>query len=87
MSCEDETTWLEARIARTKELIVKYEDAIDALSTGAVQSYSLDTGQTRQTVTKHQLGSMRLQLDSLENRLATLQARLCGGSTRVIPGF
>lgn len=78
--------WLDARIARTKELIVKYEDAIDALSSGA-QMYSLDTGQTRQMVTKAQLAQLRTQLESLENRLSTLVARKCGASTRVIPGF
>jgi hypothetical protein len=87
MVCEDESDWLDARIARTKELIVLVEDALDALSTGAVLSYSLDTGQSRQTVTKQSIGSLRIYLDSLENRLATLTARRCGTMTRVIPGW
>jgi hypothetical protein len=78
--------WLEARVTATKALIVAYENAILALAGGA-QSYSLDTSQTRQTVTKADLGSLRLQLNELENRLAVLDARLCGAGTRVIPGF
>ena len=79
-------SWLEARIARTKELIVAYEDAIGALASGAV-SYQLDTGQTRQIVTRAQLGELRLMLDNLENRLATQCARLNGASFYGRPGF
>lgn len=89
MSCCDasEVDWLEARIAKTEELIEAIEDAILAL-TGGAQSYTLNTGQTTQSVTKASLGSLRLQLDSLENRRAVLKQRLCGnGTTHVVPGF
>jgi hypothetical protein len=75
--CCDETEWLDQRIARTRELIVVYEDAVEALAGGA-QSYQLDTGQTRQLVSKAQLGSLQLTLQRLETRLATLQARRGG---------
>lgn len=78
--------WGAARIARTKTLIEAYEDAIEALSTGA-SSYTLDTGQTKQAVTKSNIDSLRLALNNLENRLSTLQARYCGASTRVIPSW
>jgi len=78
--------WLDARIAKTKDLIVKYEDAIDALSSGA-QTYSLDTGQTSQSVTKAQLGSLRSALDNLENRLERLKAKRHGRGVNVRPGF
>lgn len=79
--------WLTERITKTKALIVVYEDAIDALAAGA-QQYSLDTGQTRQTVTKAQLPSLREMLATLENRLAVLDARLNGsGSVVVRPGW
>ena len=74
-----DNAWMDARIARTKELIVIYEDAIDSITTNG-QSYTLDTGQTRQTKTQADLGSMRLELDSLDNRLATLCARRFGAS-------
>lgn len=78
--------WLIARIEKTKTLIEAYEDAMVALSTGA-QSYSLDTGQTRQTVTKANLSEMRNAVLILENRLATLEARLEGAGLQAVPGF
>jgi hypothetical protein len=74
------------RVAATKLLIVKYEQAIDALSTGA-QSYQLDTGQTRQLVSKAQLGSLQLTLTRLEARLATLQMRSGKARFYVRPGW
>lgn len=68
--------WIKARIVKTRELIEKYEDALDQLSAGAVQSYQLDTGQTRQMVTKADLGNIQRTLSRLESRLGTLEARL-----------
>jgi len=73
--CCDDTVWIIDRINATKTLIIKYEAAIDALSSG-VQSYQLDTGQTRQLVSKAQLGSLQSTLAGLESRLATYQQRL-----------
>lgn len=85
-SITDNSEYLDARIARTEALIAKIEDAIDALSTGA-QMYQLDTGQTRQLVTKANLASLGIELDRLENRRATLLARKCGAGRTVLPGF
>lgn len=82
----NDTAWLDARIEATKKLVVAYEDAILALAGGA-QQYSLDTGQTRQSVTKANLSSLRDMLNSLENRLATLEARRCGAGVRGVPGW
>lgn len=78
--------WLEARVTATKAAIVAIEAAIVAVAGGA-QSYTLDTGQTRQVVSKADIASLRLQLNELENRLAVLDARLCGAGTNVVPGF
>jgi hypothetical protein len=86
MPCSSDREWLEARIAKTKEMIEATEEAILALESGA-QSYHLDTGQTRQIVTKAQLSQLRNALNALDNRLATLQARLCGGHVHGVPGF
>lgn len=87
MPLADERAWIEARIVATRAMIVAYETAILALSNGA-QSYSLDTGQTRQTVTRQQVGSLRLQLDALENRLAYYTNKLTGENTVIVrPGF
>lgn len=82
MACDDRA-WLQARLTETEALIVAYEAAILALSTGTVQSYSLDTGQTRQTVTKQQLSQIQNTLESLENRRAVLRAQL-GCTTRIV---
>ncbi len=73
-------TFIQGRIDATKVQIVAYEDAAAALATG-VQSYTLDTGQSRQTVTKLDIGALQRAIDSLYNRCATLEARLNGSGT------
>lgn len=78
--------WMDARIARTKASIVIYEDAIDALTT-THQTYTIQTAQTQETVTRTSLGQLRATLSSLENRLATLNARRYGSSRTARPGF
>lgn len=81
----DRTFTLE-RIAVTKALIVAYENAILALSAAnGVESYSLDTGQDRQSVTRANIPGMQKMLDGLYNRLATLEARVYGGTTQARP--
>jgi hypothetical protein len=72
--------WQE-RLEATKAQIILYEEAIMQLSTGAVQSYSLNTGQTTQSVTRFDLNRLQVTLDALSNRLATLEARLKGCGT------
>ena len=81
-------TFLQERIAATKALIVVYEGALTAIVTNGVQRYTLDTGQSRQDVTKIDVPKLNAQLDGLYNRLATQQARLNGsGVTIVRPAF
>lgn len=79
--CPEDLAWIDARIEATKTLIVAYEGALLAFADHNTQSYQLDTGQTRQLVTRAQLGSIELTLKRLESRLATLQARR-GGSAQ-----
>lgn len=79
--------FLKARIEATKAQIIAYEDAITALTTGGVQSYTLDTGQSRQTVTRLELSTLNSALDGLYNRLVTLQARQTGGAVIVGPAW
>ncbi len=67
--------FLQDRIDATKALILKYETAIDAVVSGGVESYTLDTGQSRQTVTKINLSTFETKYESALNRLATLEAR------------
>lgn len=78
---ELDSTFLQERITKTKALIVAYEDAILALTTGGISEYILDTGQSRQRVTKYDINSMNTTLDGLLNRCATLEARLTGSNS------
>lgn len=80
-----DTAFLQDRITNTKATIVAYEDAETALIAGTMQSYTFDSGQTRQTVTLLNVTELRRAIDSLYNRLATLEARL-NGSGAVIVG-
>ena len=76
-----DASFIQARIDATKLQIVAYEDAALALGTNGVQSYTLDTGQSRQTVTKLDLDKIQQTIDSLYNRCATLQTRLNGSGS------
>ena len=76
--------FLQARITKTEELIVLYEDAIAALAgAGAIQQYRLDTGQSITTVTRADLDHLQSMLDSLYNRLDVLNAKCFGGVLHV----
>jgi polyhydroxyalkanoate synthesis regulator phasin len=76
-----DATFLTERITATKNQIATLEDAALSLSTGAITSYTLDTGQSRQVVTKTNVSLINKTIDSLYNRLATLEARLNGSGT------
>lgn len=81
MSCSAYTpAEMRENIETLKALIAAYTAAILALATGA-QSYSLDTGQTRQTVQRSQLSTLRETRASLQNELRMAQRELCGGGT------
>lgn len=83
-----DTEFLQQRIDATKLAIVAYEDAILQLTTGTVLTYSLDTGQTTQSVTKIDVVRLQAQLDAMYNRLTMLGARLTGnGAVRVVPAW
>lgn len=84
-----DSEFLNDRITATKNMITAYEDAVLALGVaGGVQSYTLDTNQSRQTVTRADIPRLNEMLDSLYNRLCVLQARLSGGNVTVArPNF
>lgn len=75
MDCE----FLQQRIEATKLLIIAYENAILQIEANPTQSYTLNTGQTTQTVSRFDLNRLQATLDALMNRLVTLEARLNGG--------
>lgn len=92
MSSCDDREWLEARLAATEELIIAYEEAILRVAgsdgTNGAISYSLDTTQTRVTVTRASLGESRLMLQSLENKRAVLRVKLgYAGGGNLAPNF
>jgi hypothetical protein len=82
----DDSEWLAARIEAVEKSIVATEAAIDTVAAGG-QTYSMDSGQTRLSVTRSTMGELKNALSSLENRRATLKARLCGGSVYGRPEF
>ncbi len=82
-----EASFIQARIDATKLQIVAYEDASLALGTNNVQSYTLDTGQSRQTVTRADLNAINSTIDSLYNRCATLESRLNGNGGIGVPAW
>lgn len=85
--CCDDSFWSD-QLAAAKTAVTAYNAAILALATGAIQSYTLETGQTRQVVTKANLTELRRARDSLLNEVATLESRLCGsGSSHIVPNF
>ena len=86
-SCCDsvDSFWVD-QLAAAKASAIAIQAAIDALTIGGMQMYQLDTGQSRQMVTKLNLTGLNTALNSTLNRVATLQARLGGcGITHIVP--
>lgn len=79
--------FLQEQIDSTKAQILAYQGAVTAIATGGAQSYTLDTGQSRQTVTKLDLLDLQKTLAALYNQLSTLCARMNGASTLVVPAW
>ena len=79
--------FLKQRLAATKQQIIAYEAASLALAGGA-QSYMLDTGQGRQSVTKHDVADLQNTIEKLYARCDTLSARIGGTGVMIArPGW
>lgn len=78
-------------LANTRYLLSLVNKAIAELTANPTQSYTLDTGQTKQTVTKADLNQLYLRRDALIGQISTLESRCGAGSgrqvTQIIPGF
>lgn len=87
MSCD--LSYWETRLVAAKATLEAYEAAELAFATnGSIQEYEIDTGQTRTEVRRGDLGELRRMIGALQNRVATLEARVYGcGATRVRPGW
>jgi hypothetical protein len=81
------STFLQDRIKITEDMIVLYEEAITFLISNPTQSYKLDTGETEQEVTRHNVNNLQDKLDSLYNRLTVLNKRFCSRPTINAPGW
>lgn len=62
-------------IIDAKALLVDIQIALKAIVTGNVQSYTLDSSQSRQTVMKLNITELRRLKDSTENEICVLEAR------------
>ena len=75
--------WLDARIASTQRQIEAYESCLEALNAGTY-SYSLDTGQGRQTVTRNEIGRLQATYDQLLIRYQSLCNTRDGSAITVV---
>jgi hypothetical protein len=85
-----DNTFLQARIDAAKAQITAAEDLLLVLmleDTPTNRSYTLNTGQSVVTVTKRDADNLSALIDSLYNRLATLEARLNGTGGQVVCAF
>jgi hypothetical protein len=78
--------WLN-QIEQVKAQIDNYNAAILFVTANPTESYKLDTGQTEQEVKRHNLKNMQDVLDSLYNRLNTLEMRCDLTPTIFVPAW
>lgn len=79
--------WERTRLAKTQRIIDALDDAILQLSTTAILEYHLDTGQSKQRVTRQDLPRLAETRATLFTQYDSLCARLGnGGAVQVIPG-
>lgn len=78
----------------SKMLLVQLDAAISALSgtlaeSGGTTSYTIDTGQDRQQVTRADLPNLIARRSALINQIADLESRVNGRGAvrRIVPGF
>jgi len=71
-------------LKNSRVLLFKINEAISVVSTANHQSYTLDTGQTKQTVTRIDLPSLIVQSDRLIGRIRQLEIYLGEGKPNVI---
>ncbi len=79
--------WELARLKKIKDIIDAFDDAILALTVTGVSEYSLNTTQSTQRVTRHDLNQLVISRARLFQQYDSLCARLSnGGAIQVIPG-
>ena len=83
--------WLD-ELENARRLLYEIEKAIlyftqEALSSGGVQEYTIDTGQDRQTVKRSDLSALYVRHKELLSLISILETRVrpAGGAVRVQP--
>jgi len=88
---EDSQTFWQDELTNAKILLLEIEKAIIAFNkNGNIQSYTIDTGQDKQTVSRSDLSNLYLRREKLLGDIAVLEARLQVGGSRcpqICPGF
>ena len=77
----DDADYYAKKLEALEKTITAYEDAHHALAINQVASYTLDTGQSKQTVTRLNLTEIRKTIDSLTNRREIYRARAFGSGS------
>jgi hypothetical protein len=86
MSAVFTVEFINAQIATLKQLLEA--NAAARISAQGTQSYTLETGQTRQSVMKAQLASLADERSRLLYELGEWDRMLCGsGALHGVPGF
>ena len=76
----------EDELKNSRLLLFKINEAIDTISLGSHQSYTLDTGQTRQTVTRVDLPALIDKRDTLIGQIRSIELYLREGRPNVKQG-
>jgi hypothetical protein len=87
--CQDDPAFWQEQLTSLRATVRALNGAILAFATSNIQNYQLDSGQTRQMVTRASLATLRDTRAELMNEIAMLEIRLgcASGSTHVVPGF
>ncbi len=75
--------FVQSRIEAAKAQLIAAEDAQLGIVSGAISTYTLDTGQGSTTVTKINIAVLNRFIDSLMNRIATYEARINGSGVSI----
>jgi len=80
-------TFLESQVSVIESQIGKLNEAINFLYSNPHKSYTLDTGQTRQSVTRDDISMLQDQVNMLLDRRSTILARCQGATVKINPYF
>lgn len=80
--------FLRERLAAKKARLLELETVLSKIAASEFQTHSLDTGQSRQSMTTHSVSQIRTTIADLESDIVILEARLNGcGVSQGRPGW